>query len=98
MDGIETVPREAQNDKWIRRARQESARLAECRMPRRSVHLPLLPVGDQLVEHQSVDVAPAGPQHHEHDDLELVQADMLVRQGHRSLDDELAEQWREDLR
>src|SRR5215813_6677295 len=62
------------------------------------MHLPLLPVGDQLVEHQSVDVAAASPQHHQHDDLELVRSHGLARQRHRPFDDELAQQGSENLR
>src|SRR5215471_367736 len=63
-----------------------------------SVHLPLLVVRDELVEHQRVDVAAASPEHHQHDHLELVEPDGLARQAHRALDDELAQQRSEDLR
>src|SRR3954468_7553475 len=62
------------------------------------VHLPLLAVGKELVEHERVHAAALRPQHHEHNNLELVQTDDLVRQRHGALDDQLTQAWCQDSR
>src|SRR5215831_2084270 len=72
--------------------RGKEPRLAE------SMHLPVLPVRDQLIENQRIDVSAACPEDHQDDDLQLVGTDGLARKRHGTLDDELAQQRRKYLR
>src|SRR5712691_2011082 len=95
-------PREAQNDKSNRNATQETAtrgRSSDTGLPPGTlVYLAHFAVGEQLVQDQRVDVASPRPQDHEDDHLQLVQTHDFVGQSHHALDDEFAQQRREDLR
>src|SRR5712692_6338654 len=103
-------PREAQNDKSNRNAKQETAIRSAVRdaTPREArpsdtgsqpgilMYLAFFAVGKQLVQDQRVDVASPRPQDHENDHLQLVQTHYFVGQSHHALDDEFAQQRRED--
>jgi hypothetical protein len=55
------------------------------------MHLPLFAVGKQLVEDKRIDISSASPQDHEDNDLQLVQADGFIGQGHRPFDDQFSQ-------
>src|SRR6266568_4248989 len=90
-------PREAQNDKSNRNATQETATRGRSSDTRTLVYLAHFAVGEQLVQDQRVDVASPRPQDHEDDHLQLVQTHDFVGQSRHALDDEFAQQRREDL-